>query len=421
MLREFLSCYLRPTPRSVEKRILRLVRHAWENVPFYREKMQAAGLTPDDFRTLHDFLHKFPATTSYEYRAYQQSGHSRGLIDRRRKLEGLIEDRSSGSSGITISVFRTPAEYRINSGRALWHLVQAGLRPWHRILAVLPPLQMSRHRSVLQSLGIFRRITVNYTMPIKDIVEVIRCNRINVIYGQKSFIRLIADYYMQHGIEPPRLELLIPGAERIEHYDREYLGRVFQPRRFSEFYGATEPYLIAARHGDDYRVDYRAVFFSLAAPEEEAGLTRGNILVTSLVNEVQPILKLELDDRLSVRNYSRLHELGATIAKVEGRSNDYLHLPDGGKISGATFYASLEYFPFMHQFRIEQDSPNECRVMLRLAENSEENRAAVEAALKKLLDGRIHYAIEYVDAIPVDPNGKTKILISRVNHALSAA
>lgn len=424
MIKEFLICYVRPTSHSVEKRVLWLVRHAWEHVPFYREKMQATGLSASDFNSLDDYISKFPETTAAEYRAYQQTGHSQGLIDERRQLGGLIEDRSSGSSGITISVFRTPAEYELNRARALWHLVQAGLRPWHRILAILPPLQMRKDvsMSILQSMGIFRRTAVDYTMPIETIVDVIRRERINVIYGQKSFIRLIADHYMQQGIDPPTLELLIPGAERVDHYDREYLGQAFRPRRFGEFYGATEPYLIAAKKWDnDYQVDYKAVFFTLTAPEDESGLTKGNILVTSLINEAQPILKLELGDRVAVRNYSQLSQLGATIAKVEGRSNDYLHLPDGEKISGATFYASLEYFPFMRQFKIVQNDVNDCTVMLRITEKTEEKKAQIDAVLKKLLDGRIKYAVEYVDAIPVDPNGKTKILVSSVKDAKSAS
>jgi len=112
--------------------------------------------------------------------------------------------------------------------------------------------------------------------------------------------------------------------------------------------------------------------------------------------------------------------LGATIAMVEVRSNDYLHLPDGEKISGATFYASLEYFPFMRQFKIVQNDVNDCTVMLRVAEKTEEKKAQVEAVLKKILDGKIKYAVEYVDAIPVGPNGKTKILVSSARDAKSA-
>ena len=41
------------------ERLVRQVRHVWDNVPYYREKMQAKGLTPDDIRGLDD-LHKLP-------------------------------------------------------------------------------------------------------------------------------------------------------------------------------------------------------------------------------------------------------------------------------------------------------------------------------------------------------------------------
>ena len=229
MIKEFISWYIRPSPRYVEKRILRLVRHAWDNIPFYRQKMEAEGITPDDIRSLDDYEQLFPKTTSSEYRNYQQSANSQGLLDARLDRERLIEDRSSGSSGITISMHRTRREIEINRGRAFWYLIRAGLRPWHRIMAVLPPLQMVKRDSVFQLLGFFRRITVNYTMPIAEIVELVQSARIDVIYGQKSFIRLIAEYFVAHDIPAPKLELLIPGAERVSDSDRRFFHDVFRP------------------------------------------------------------------------------------------------------------------------------------------------------------------------------------------------
>lgn len=417
MIKQFLSWYLRPSPRQVEKRILLLVQHAWENVPFYRGKMERAGITPADIRCLDDFEKKFPKTTSTEYRAYQQSSDANGLLDARFRPEDLIEDRSSGSSGITISMHRTRSETEINRGRAFWYLIKAGLRPWHKILAVLPPLQMVRRDSFLQSFGIFRRKTVNYTMPIKEIVELVLRAKINVIYGQKSFIRLIADYFLTHGIAAPRLALLIPGAERVSDADRKFFRGVFRPARYCEFYGATETYLIAARFDDEYKPDYKAVFLSLIDKESRGDLTSGSLLVTSLLNEAQPVLKLELGDRVLVRNHEKLHELGMTIVAVEGRNNDYLVLPNGDRISGATFYATLEYFPFMKQFKIVQAAVDTCTVFLKVTENTEENRTQVEVVLMRLFDGKIRYRIEYVEDIPMDPNGKTKILVSSIDQA----
>lgn len=414
MIKEFLSWYIRPTPRYVEKRILRLVQHAWDNVPFYRRKMEEAGITPADIRSLAEYVEKFPWTTSAEYRAYQQSTNSEGLIDTRLRRQDLIEDRSSGSSGIVISMYRTRKENEINRGRAFWYLIRAGLRPWHRILAVLPPLQMVKRDSFLQLFGIFRRTTVNYTMPIKEIVEQIQHSRINVIYGQKSFIRLIADYFSVHAIPAPKLELLIPGAEKVSESDRRFFLDTFCPARYCEFYGATETYLIAARQAKDYHPDYKAMFFSLSEITPRGDLTSGPMLVTSLINEAQPVLKLELGDRILVRNFDKLNELGASFVEIEGRNNDYLLLPNGDRISGATFYAALEYFPFMKQFKIVQESVNECSVLLRVTEASEENRKQIEDVLTPLLKGKIGYRIEYVDDIPLDRNGKTKVLISKI-------
>jgi phenylacetate-CoA ligase len=421
MINEFLAWYARPQPGQVERRIVELVRHAWENVPFYRDKMQSAGVSPAAIRNLDDYIHKFPATTAAEYRECQQVGNSATLIDKRVRLDSLVEDRSSGSSGMPVSVYRSPAEYNKNRARALWYLVKAGMRPWHRILAVLPPSQMSGRVSILQCFGFFQRTTVNYTMPIESIVDIILQKRINVIYGQKSFIRLIAEHFTDHHIDPPQLDVLNVGAERVDSYDREYLVKVFQPRRFSEFYGAVEPYLIAAKFNGDYEVDYKAVFFSLRNQEQSGDVTRGDLLVTSLINEAQPILKLDLGDRVAVRHYDRLRNLESTIAKVEGRSNDYLHLPGGGRISGATFYASLEYLSCMRQFKILQERENDCLIMLRLTDQRAENRAQVEAILDRLLGGRIAYRTAYVDTIPIEPNGKFKILTSRGGRSVSCA
>ena len=41
------------------ERLVKTVRRVYENVPFYREKMIAAGVAPDDIRSIDD-LHKLP-------------------------------------------------------------------------------------------------------------------------------------------------------------------------------------------------------------------------------------------------------------------------------------------------------------------------------------------------------------------------
>ena len=43
------------------------VRYVWENVPYYRQKMEAHGVTPDDIKSTAD-LHKLPFMSKADLR-----------------------------------------------------------------------------------------------------------------------------------------------------------------------------------------------------------------------------------------------------------------------------------------------------------------------------------------------------------------
>ena len=49
------------------ERLVKQVRHVWENVPYYRKKMEEKGVTPDDIQSVDD-LHKLPFLTKDDLR-----------------------------------------------------------------------------------------------------------------------------------------------------------------------------------------------------------------------------------------------------------------------------------------------------------------------------------------------------------------
>ncbi len=55
------------------ERLVRQVRHVWDHVPYYREKMQEKGLTPEDIRGLED-LHKLPFLSKDDLREAYPTG-----------------------------------------------------------------------------------------------------------------------------------------------------------------------------------------------------------------------------------------------------------------------------------------------------------------------------------------------------------
>ena len=49
------------------EKLIKQVRHVWDNVPYYRAKMEAKGVTPDDIQSIDD-LHKLPFLTKADLR-----------------------------------------------------------------------------------------------------------------------------------------------------------------------------------------------------------------------------------------------------------------------------------------------------------------------------------------------------------------
>ena len=62
------ECASREEIRAIQdKKLVEQVRHVWDNVPYYRKKMEDAGLTPDDIRSVDD-LHKLPFLSKADLR-----------------------------------------------------------------------------------------------------------------------------------------------------------------------------------------------------------------------------------------------------------------------------------------------------------------------------------------------------------------
>ena len=84
-----------------EERLLKQVRHVWDNVPYYRKKMEEKGVTPDDIRCLKDlcklpFLSKDDLREAYPY----------GLMGKP-KSECVRIHSTSGTTGKRVVAFYT--------------------------------------------------------------------------------------------------------------------------------------------------------------------------------------------------------------------------------------------------------------------------------------------------------------------------
>ena len=63
-----IECASRETLRQIQsQRLVKMVKHCYEHVPFYKKKFDEIGLRPEDIRSIDD-LQKLPFTTKQDLR-----------------------------------------------------------------------------------------------------------------------------------------------------------------------------------------------------------------------------------------------------------------------------------------------------------------------------------------------------------------
>ena len=89
-------------PEVVRRRqwvmLKRVLDHAYRTVPYYRAAFDGVGAHPDDIRTPRD-LAQLPVLTKARIRS-----HERGLLSDRYRAEELAVKRTSGSTGVPLTV-----------------------------------------------------------------------------------------------------------------------------------------------------------------------------------------------------------------------------------------------------------------------------------------------------------------------------
>ena len=84
-----------------DERLVKQVQHVWDNVPYYRKKMEEKGLTPADIQSAAD-LHKLPFLTKADLR----DAYPYGLLGK--PLDECVRIHStSGTTGKRVVAFYT--------------------------------------------------------------------------------------------------------------------------------------------------------------------------------------------------------------------------------------------------------------------------------------------------------------------------
>ncbi len=112
-----------------EEKLRQLIRHAYENVPFYRDKFDSVGLRPEEISVIED-LSKLPVTTRLEIRNNFPDRMVAKNIPRQRR----VLKQTSGSTGTPLEFYLDATSWDYARASYLLFNQWAGIRPGERFV-----------------------------------------------------------------------------------------------------------------------------------------------------------------------------------------------------------------------------------------------------------------------------------------------
>jgi phenylacetate-CoA ligase len=409
---------IRATDGLRAERLRRLVAHAYDRVPFYRERFEHAGVCPDDIRTLGD-IERLPVITKSDL-AESPPGR---ITARGHNPADLISTMTSGYSGEPLVIRRTRGEQTLWARSWLSDLLQAGLQTGDRVASVFYPREGQPDGvGLLSALELVHETHIDCCLEPPDILRVLRQVRPTFLRGLAGVVDRLAISMTERDRALIRPRVVWVSGEVLTADARQRIEAAFGATLHNA-YGTHEVGLLASDcHATGLMHLGRSdLLVELVAPVRAAAHeSTCEVVVTALDFYAAPFIRYRLSDAVTPGpDPCPCGRSLPTLSYIEGRTIDYLELPDGRsihpyRILGPTLLAA----PCVRQYQLVQEAPD--RIVLRLAVQidlaADERRRLTEAVVETLGPG-VGFQIEIVPRISRGSGGKSRPIVSLAGHS----
>lgn len=393
-------------------RLKRVIRNAYENVPFYRRLMDEAGVDPYAVLGRSDL----PRLPLVDKSMIIEAG--RELCDP--QVLGrpeLLQMRTSGTSGRVVQVHRTQEETGIVRNAVLRQPIWLGVRHWHRTL-MLGSTWLRDHRGILVNKFIPTRF-IEPLMPVEEQVAVLKEYQPHLLIGQTGGIFLLARELIRRGEHYP-LRWIVPVGATLMPHMRASMIEAFGAEP-CDMYGAIELGPISWQcTNQEYHVDADRIIVEIV---DDAGQpvppgTPGQVVCTSLHAFSMPFIRYRLQDisALATRRCDCRCRF-PIMEQVSGRTNDFLPTPAGDLVSPHFFsqiFNGVAKYP-IKEWRVIQESVS--KLVYEFVPEDDSNPADLERGIneiRKRFGRECEVRSRRVADIPLTPAGKRRCIHSHL-------
>jgi phenylacetate-CoA ligase len=382
-----------------------LIRHAYENVPYYRRLFEECKLTPRDINTIKD-LPKIPLLTKDIVREHYQD-----LVATNIKRKNLIRLSTSGTTGKPLIFYTEKRLEFFNFDPYKWRMYRwAGqefgdlkvlLSSW-----IIKPDKNGKKRIVeyspARNLLIFSAYDINReNVPL--FAEALRKYRPRFIEAFPASLEALIKFFIEIGIQSPiKPKAIFTNSEVLYPWQRELFIEYFGCQ-ILDAYGLEERVINSGQCGKGlyYHVssEYGVTeFVDSRRPVDNSN--RGEIIATSLNNYGMPFIRYNTEDL-----GCRIHEnctcgRGLPLIGLAGGRKRNFAISKNGSMISLTIIDIPNVTENVRQFQFEQSEQGALTLKIIKKDSfTEKDLEKIESKLKEKFSDDLKIQIVFVDNI----------------------
>ena len=411
-----------------------LIRHCYENVPYYIRVFNSLGLKPEDFQSRED-LAKLPILTKEIIREHYDE-----LVTKDMDLRRALNSSTGGSTGTPMRFKEDIQSWNCLRALTIRGWTWAGFELGEKLftLAGNSLVKKNTDKKTLASRFFYDRVIMrNLKRNCTDISpKALQAHYVAMMQYKPSAIRGYASslYFLAKHIERNKLPVcpvkaVFTTGEKLFPKYREALQRVFNAPVFDS-YGAADGGVSAQecdRHeglhiGEEHCILEIVDRSGKNLPDGETGF----VIATDLNNYVFPFLRYKVGDMAYIKkelcSCGRQHRLlgevigreGRAVFNKEGRPFSSIVI-DNMMFKDLDFHSELSQrlYEKMDRFQIRQDKQGDLMILIKPVDPNEP-----ESTFDYIRENFLHYfpmsriELKFVDDIPPLPSGKEDYCVS---------
>lgn len=405
------------------RKLRKLIKHAYKNVPYYNRVFHERDLHPNDIKSTHDLV-KLPILTKEIIR-----NNGNDMLARNYKAFGPILNSTSGSTG-------SPLNYYITKENLSYHWASAyrgwGWGGYNLFDKMIFTGSSSLHRKKISSFrkvrSFFERIYPLSSFdlsPLEVMKNISRINNFNpdFLRGYPSSIYLIADFVEKQSVDFPKMSGVFTTGEKLYDFQRKKIESVLGCE-ILDGYGARDGGVqtYECKEHQGYHIGIESVVLEVIEPKtdkKDQSMIFGKIINTDLLNFSMPFIRYDSGDIGSpIKKEQCSCGRGLPLlAGIKGRQVEFLINDEGNLVPGlplTDFFEEVEIVKGINAYQIIQEKNRDIRIKLVKSENFNERcLPPIDNSVKKHLGSSISVEYEYLDTISSSASGKFSVVKSK--------